>query len=69
MMVDRDKAARELIAFYHEVGVDTAIGEDPIDRLAEDRAPALEGPITARNRRAVSPSGDRTTNSSRKERA
>jgi DNA polymerase len=44
MIVDRDKAARELIAFYHEVGVDTAIGEDPIDRLAEDRAPALEGP-------------------------
>src|SRR3954452_16862469 len=44
MIVDRDKAARELIAFYHEAGVDAAIGEDPIDRLAEDRAPALEGP-------------------------
>jgi uracil-DNA glycosylase family 4 len=44
MIVDRDKAARELIAFYHEAGVDAVIGEDPIDRLAEDRAPALEGP-------------------------
>jgi DNA polymerase len=44
MIVDRDKAARELIAFYHEAGVDAAIGEDPIDRLVEDRAPALEGP-------------------------
>jgi uracil-DNA glycosylase len=44
MIVDREKAARELIAFYHEAGVDAAIGEDPIDRLAEDRAPALEGP-------------------------
>jgi hypothetical protein len=43
MIVDRDKAARELIAFYHEAGVDAVIGEDPIDRLAEDRAPALEG--------------------------
>jgi uracil-DNA glycosylase len=43
MIVDRDKAARELIAFYHEAGVDTAIGEDPIDRLAENRAPVLEG--------------------------
>jgi hypothetical protein len=44
MIVDRDKAARELIAFYHEAGVDAVIGEDPINRLAEDRAPALEGP-------------------------
>ena len=44
MIVDRDKAARELIAFYHEAGVDAVIGEEPIDRLAEDRAPALEGP-------------------------
>jgi DNA polymerase len=43
MIVDRDKAARELIAFYHEAGVDAVIGEDPIDRLAEDRAPAPEG--------------------------
>ena len=44
MIVDRDKAVRELIAFYHEAGVDAAIGEEPIDRLAEDRAPAFEGP-------------------------
>src|SRR5262249_10140143 len=44
MIVDRDKVARELIAFYHEAGVDEVIGEDPIDRLAEDRAPALEEP-------------------------
>jgi len=44
MIVDREKAARELITFYHEAGVDAAISEDPIDRLAEDRAPALEGP-------------------------
>jgi len=44
MIVDRNKAARELIAFYHEAGVDAVIGEEAIDRLAEDRAPALEGP-------------------------
>jgi DNA polymerase len=44
MIVDRDKAARELISFYHEAGVDAVIGEDPIDRLTEDKAPALEGP-------------------------
>jgi DNA polymerase len=44
MIVDRDKAARELITFYHEAGVDAVIGEEAIDRLAEDRAPAREGP-------------------------
>src|SRR5262245_9478737 len=44
MIVDREKAARELIAFYHEAGVDAVIGEEAIDRLAEDRAPALDGP-------------------------
>jgi uracil-DNA glycosylase len=41
MIADRDKAARELIAFYHEAGVDAAIGEEPADRLAEDLRPAL----------------------------
>src|SRR5262245_15313340 len=44
MIVDRDKAARELMAFYHEAGVDAVIGEEPIDRLSEDRAPSLQGP-------------------------
>src|SRR5436190_797378 len=44
MIVDRDKATRELMAFYSEAGVDAVIGEEPIDRLAEDRAPALQGP-------------------------
>jgi uracil-DNA glycosylase family 4 len=44
MIVDRDKAARELIAFYHEAGVDAVIGEEPIDRLAEDRALTIQGP-------------------------
>jgi uracil-DNA glycosylase len=64
MIVDRDKAIRELIAFYHEAGVDALIGEEAIDRLAEDRAPALEGPdanppraattVAARERATVS---------------
>jgi uracil-DNA glycosylase family 4 len=49
MIADRDKAARELIAFYHEAGVDAAIGEEAVDRLAEDvlakdLAPALGMP-------------------------
>jgi len=44
MIADRDKAAKELIAFYHDAGVDVAIGEEPVDRLAEDMTPALGAP-------------------------
>jgi uracil-DNA glycosylase len=44
MIANRDKAAQELIAFYHEAGVDVAIGEEPVDRLAEDMTPALGAP-------------------------
>jgi uracil-DNA glycosylase len=44
MIADRDKAARELIAFYHEAGVDAAIGEAPVDRLAEELTTALGAP-------------------------
>ena len=44
MITDRDKAARELIAFYHEAGVDAAIGDEPVDRLAEELTPALGAP-------------------------
>ena len=34
-MTVHDKAMRELLAFYREAGVDTAVGETPVDRLAE----------------------------------
>jgi len=30
------KSARELIAFYLEAGVDTLVGEEPVDRFADD---------------------------------
>ena len=30
------KAARELIAFYRDAGVDALVGDDPINRMAED---------------------------------
>src|SRR5437879_9289117 len=33
---DRDLAARELIAFYRDAGVDALVGDVPIDRFAED---------------------------------
>src|SRR5262245_27011261 len=55
MIVDRDKAARELIAFYQEAGVDAVIGEEAIDRLAEDGAPSLQGPDEDAPRPAAPP--------------
>jgi uracil-DNA glycosylase family 4 len=36
MTPDRDKAARDLLAFYMEAGADAPIGETPIDRIADD---------------------------------
>ncbi len=36
MSDDRTKAARELLAFYSEAGVDAAVAETPIDRFADD---------------------------------
>jgi uracil-DNA glycosylase family 4 len=40
MISDRDKAARELLAFYAEAGVDATVGEQAMDWLAPDRAQA-----------------------------
>src|SRR5436190_11034974 len=34
-----DKAARELLAFYLEAGVDTPVGEEAVDRFSDDTAP------------------------------
>ncbi|CAN0216608.1 unnamed protein product [Phaeothamnion confervicola] len=39
MIPDRAKAARDILAFYVEAGVDTAIGEAPNDYLAGDPMP------------------------------
>jgi uracil-DNA glycosylase len=44
------KAARELIAFYLDAGADALIGEEPIDRMADEGpapAPALARPPAA----------------------
>ena len=43
MTPDRSKAARELLAFYAEAGVDAVIGEQPNDFLSEpEKRPATE---------------------------
>jgi DNA polymerase len=46
MTPDADKAARELLAFYLEAGVDAPVGEEPMDRFADDMAakPGIETP-------------------------
>ena len=47
MIADRGKAARELLTFYAEAGVDTAVGEQARDWLAGDRANAPASPEIA----------------------
>jgi uracil-DNA glycosylase family 4 len=49
MTPDRDKAARDLLAFFREAGVDAVLGETPVDRLTGETAPPrAAGPGTAR---------------------
>jgi uracil-DNA glycosylase len=38
-MNSSDKNARELIAFYLDAGVDALLGEEPVDRFADEAAP------------------------------
>jgi uracil-DNA glycosylase family 4 len=45
MTPDRTKAARELLAFYLEAGVDALVGETPVDHLAAETQPT-PGPAT-----------------------
>jgi uracil-DNA glycosylase len=44
MTPDRNKAARELLAFYAEAGVDAAIGERANDLLSQPEPPAVAEP-------------------------
>jgi DNA polymerase len=43
----RSKAARELIAFYLDAGVDALLGEEPVNRIADDLATARLGEAAA----------------------
>jgi DNA polymerase len=53
MSADRNKAARELLAFYREAGVDSLVGEAPVDRLAD--VPAIAPPVPSAARVAERP--------------
>src|SRR5712692_6766810 len=44
MTPDRNKAVRELLAFYQEAGVDALVGETPVDRLAGEAPSAVPVP-------------------------
>ncbi len=44
MTPDRNQAARELLAFYLEAGVDAVLGETAVDRFADVAAVAVEQP-------------------------
>jgi DNA polymerase len=55
MTTERDLAARELLAFYQEAGVDALVGETPIDRLAGEPV----GPVAAVEASAAQPSAPR----------
>jgi uracil-DNA glycosylase family 4 len=65
MPSDRNQAIRELLAFYQEAGVDTPVGEFPVNRLADDAAapPEREGATEAAVRPGIAtapnPSPDR----------
>ena len=39
-MISGPKAARELIAFYLDAGVDALLREEPVNRMADDTAAA-----------------------------
>ncbi|HKS64144.1 MAG TPA: uracil-DNA glycosylase, partial [Xanthobacteraceae bacterium] len=52
MTPDHIRAARELLAFYAEAGVDALLGEEPVDRLS---AAQLESAPAAADSRAELP--------------
>jgi DNA polymerase len=54
MMTDRARAARELLAFYQEAGIDVFVGETPVDRLADSppaNAASADAPALASAKR------------------
>jgi uracil-DNA glycosylase family 4 len=58
MTPDPEKAARDLLRFYADAGVDALMGEDPVDRFAEPVAAPKEAPAApaAERRPLVMPS-------------
>jgi uracil-DNA glycosylase family 4 len=55
MTDDRTRAARELLAFYLEAGVESLIGEQPVDRLSEPAREPEPAPAAAATTIAAEP--------------
>ncbi|HEX9238747.1 MAG TPA: uracil-DNA glycosylase, partial [Xanthobacteraceae bacterium] len=58
-MIPERKAARELIAFYLDAGIDAFLGEEPINRMADDLSRpvnAIAAALEPRTRRSASES-------------
>lgn len=53
MTPDPEKAARDLLRFYADAGVDALVGEEPVDRFAEPAAAQKETPAPAAERRPL----------------
>jgi uracil-DNA glycosylase family 4 len=55
-MMSSPKAARELIAFYRDAGVDALLGEEPVNRMADAVTPPRPGaaPASPREDKAAS---------------
>jgi DNA polymerase len=53
-MSDPIRAARELLAFYVEAGVDTCLGDAPFDRLAQPNPAPAEATVPSRTASALS---------------
>jgi uracil-DNA glycosylase family 4 len=54
-MIPATKDARELIAFYLDSGADALIGEEPVDRMAEEPPPPVAAPGPATRKIAEAP--------------
>jgi uracil-DNA glycosylase len=55
MLSDREKAARELLAFYQEAGVDALLGDEPVDRFADEAPIAAPAPAPAASPASAEP--------------
>jgi len=63
MTPDRSSAARELLAFYLEAGVDAWLGETPVNRFVDEPSPAMAAApdVATTQAEAPAPSRIRTT--------
>jgi hypothetical protein len=57
-MIPGRKAARELIAFYLDAGVDAFLGEAPINRMADDLSRPLNASATPLEPRTRPPANE-----------